>query len=678
MVCQSRIRRFNRSAGLVVLLVGLVWSAGAQIRTELSDQAIAVGERVSYVITIRHEEPEDVEVRPPDFPGLRLVEGPSVRPISILGPEERVRSIEVRFVLEAVAAGRYVLPEIPVNVAGQPYLTDARLIEIGERTNRNSVPYLARWTGAGRPVHHGEARVYELEIYNATEYLYPSSVTVRPPQNAILEEVQGLGTIEQYTVDGVTLYAIPVAVFMVTASEPGTLELPEATIATPSLSAVAPRKEVPVESLPPAAEPTGAVGSFVYEAAIEPATILPSETAQLRLRVSGSGNLHFLAIPEPELTGFQIEHDDTTSSYSPTESGYEGYRERVLTLRPTGGGRHAIDVGEFAYFEPVSGRVMRSRPPNPEPHVLTMDGALQGSSAEFATAMLGASEIAAMERRTWYDDPLAYGWFVPGLLFLVALRVWKRGSSAMLLLLACGSFMLTDSISERLPWDDIDRGLRRYEEGNLDAAVSAFERAARQAPDSPGINHNLGVLYFHLGDLPRAVFAIREAIRLAPMASAPRSLLGTVEASAGIDRSVPPPHLVHPDLLFFALAVLVNGLFVGIALAHGRKRGWLTIAGILVIVISLGVLAGLVRSAVEHEEQLGVVRGEVTLQRIPGDDADGWLPVRSGSAVHVVSRQDEFLLVRTSLGLEGWVRVEDLLWPENPANDVLRYRGYAL
>ncbi|MFW5689625.1 MAG: BatD family protein, partial [Spirochaetota bacterium] len=184
MVCKSRSRRFGRPAGLVVLLLAAALSAHAQVTATLSEQTIAVGERVSYIITIDHEEPGDVEIRSPDFPALRVVEGPTIRPVSILTGSERQRAVEVRFTFEAEEAGRYVLPAVPVSVAGQPYLTNVRLIEIGERRNRARVPFLARWVGPERALHAGEARVFTLEIYNVPEYLYPSSVSVGAPQNA--------------------------------------------------------------------------------------------------------------------------------------------------------------------------------------------------------------------------------------------------------------------------------------------------------------------------------------------------------------------------------------------------------------------------------------------------------------------------------------------------------------
>ncbi len=680
MVCKSRVRRHHRSARLVALIVfglGLGVGLDSQVTTELSNQAIAVGERVTYIITIDHEEPEDVDVESPDFPGLRIVEGPNIRPISLLSGAERERAVEVRFVLEAVTAGRYVLPAVPFRVAGQPYVTSERLVEIGERRNRASVPFLARWSGTGRAISVGESRVYELEIYNVPDYLYPSSISLSAPQSAILEEVGGLGSIEQYVVDGVTLYAIPVAVFMVTASESGTLELPETRIVAGSLEAVAESRSVEILELPDAVRPSGAVGDFAFSASVTPSSLIRSETAELRIRVAGTGNLHFLGIPEPDLNGFQIEQDGTYESLVPTEVGYEGHVERVMTLRPAAQGPYRVDVSDFVFLDPESGRVERQSARLVSPVVLESNQPVSETGDVTRVEILDRDELASLERRIWYDDPLSYGWFVPGLLAFFASRIWRRKDVAATLLVIGASMLLTNAASDRLPWSDIDRGYARYAEGNLPAAIGALERASRAVPDSPGLNHNLSVLYFQVGDVPRAVLAAREAVRLAPFSDRSRELLGAVERSAVIDRSVAPPHLVHPDFFFMLAAALVNTLFIGLAFG-ARRHAANEIAAILVVLLIGGAITGLAITAYGHQHQLGILRSDITLRRIPEADADGWLPVKSGSAVRVLSRTGNSLLVQTVLGLEGWVSLEDILWNEVPVFSLIRYRGFLL
>ncbi len=688
MVRKPRNRRHHRSARLVVCLLGICVGAHPQVThaqvthgrvtTELSEQSLAVGERVTLLLTVDYEEPADVDVPELTVPGLRVVDGPTIRPVSLLTDTGRERAVEIRYVLEAATAGRFVLPATEVRVAGQLFLTEERLIAIGERQNRNRVPFLARWTGPSGAPSAGEARVYAVEIYNVPDYLYPSSVSVGSPQNAIVEEVPGLGSIARYTVDGVTLHSIPVAVFMVTPSEPGTMRLPEVEIIAESLRAVAPATTINVRALPESVRPSGAVGELDYAVQLDPTTLLRSESAVLRIRVSGRGNLHFLAIPEPQITGFLVEHEETRGSFIPTEGGYEGFVELVMRLRPTSADRHGVEPADLVFYDPSRAQVHRLGAAPIGVTVQDINVPVDDSGAEVALELLGREEIASMERRIWYRDPLAYGWFAPGILAFVAGRIWKRRHPVLLVLAALGSLFLTNAVSDRLPWSDIDRGLRRYAEGDLPAAIAAFERCSRAVPDSPGINYNLAVLYFQVGDVPRSVYAAREAIRLNPLADHPRQLLRTVEQWAGIERTVAPPHHVHPDLMFLVLAILVNLLFVGAAFERTRRRARTVIVGIFVVFLIGGAVAGLVATAIGHEQQVGVVREDVTLRRIPGSDAAGWLPVSSGAAVNVLARHGNSLLVQTVLGLEGWVDLDEILWHGVPAFSVLRYRGFAL
>jgi hypothetical protein len=237
--------------------------------------------------------------------------------------------------------------------------------------------------------------------------------------------------------------------------------------------------------------------------------------------------------------------------------------------------------------------------------------------------------------------------------------------------------VLIDAVSDRLPWEPIDRGYRRYAEGDVPAAVTAFERASRAVPDSPGLNHNLAVLYFQIGDIPRAVLAAREAVRFAPLSQISRDLLTTIEGYAGIERTITPPHVVHPDHFFMLAAVLANLLFLVMAFASGRSAR-VVIAGTLLVLLIAGSATGLAVTAVRHGRQLAVVRDEVTLRRIPGEDAAGWLPVQRGASVRVLSRTGNSLLVQTSLGLEGWVELDDVFWHAVPAFSIARYRGFVL
>ncbi|MFP4408819.1 MAG: hypothetical protein ACLFPW_09890, partial [Spirochaetaceae bacterium] len=93
-----------------------------------------------------------------------------------------------------------------------------------------------------------------------------------------------------------------------------------------------------------------------------------------------------------------------------------------------------------------------------------------------------------------------------------------------------------------------------------------------------------------------------------------------------------------------------------------RAKGQRVIFGTLFLILTL--LGGLLFfQAVRIESQArGVVGAEsARMLRIPEPDADTWLTLPQGTAVEVELRHQEFVLVRTGLGVEGWLEAEELL-----------------
>ena len=245
------------------------------------------------------------------------------------------------------------------------------------------------------------------------------------------------------------------------------------------------------------------------------------------------------------------------------------------------------------------------------------------------------------------------------------------------LLALVASLWLTDASGDHLPLKRIERGYARYTEGNLTMAIFEFENALRRAPESAGLLHNLAILYFKEGDTPRALYAAREAVRLAPRHPRTRTLPRAIEASVGIDRSIPPRHIVHPDLFFFILVIAINLLAIIAGLSISRVKGLVLVGKLVLLIVIVASIGGLSISQSYFTRQLGVVRSEYNMRRIPERGADGWLVLPAGKAVEVLATQSGFVLVQTALELQGWVPIEQILWPANPMIDLIRYRGFS-
>ncbi len=672
MVRQPRYRTTTAIAGLVVWLLASA-PLPAQVEVDLSTRSLAVGEELTYVIRLDYEEPDDVVVPDVEVAGLRFVEGPNIRPVLQTGFTERSRQVEIRLGFVAERPGRYVIEPIQLDVAGQIFETPPKLVEIGERGARERVPFLARWRVPDAPLYAGEGRAVYLEIYNVDDYIYPSDVTVQPPSGAIFEEVQGLGKIGQRTVDGVTLFDIPVAVFMVTPSAPGEVQLEAARVEWEGLSATAPPATMIALSPPESIDSSGAVGSFVLAAELSQRTIAATETTLLTLRLEGTGNLHFLQMPSLELNGFRIEGDEAERRLTPVVRGYDGYRKVSYELRPTGSGTGTISVEPFPYLEWSTGRVVRTQLPDFVVEVTPVKEPVTDEGPAVPFNLLSAEEIASLEPANLYHNPLSYGMLAPGLLFLVFRRLWKRHGAAGSVLLVFMALFLS-AAADHLPWTEINRALELYANGDPESALHEFESASREAPDSPGINLNLAILYFQQGDMGRSVYSAREALRLNPNSRTIRETQELIERGAGLERSVPPKQIVHPDTIFFALVGVVNLFFVALSFGLSRRKGIVVIGTILLGVMVLSLAVGLGLAVKANNDQLAVVLEPLSLRRIPSESAESWLDLPVGTAVEPIGEEGGYVLVRTDLGLEGWAPQSHMLWLENPVLPLLRYQ----
>ena len=677
MVCKSRAGLDAPAARLVAaaalfLLSVTVW---AQVETELTPQAVAVGESVTLRIVVDHEEPSDVSIDPVVPAGFRISGGPTIRPINVAVSNERTRAVEITFQLIATTAGRFVVAPIPLEVAGQRYETEPKLVEIGEATERSRVPFQCRWVAVNEELVAGQSTVVSLEMYNVREYTYPTSVSVTVPTNAIFEEIQGVGTIAQKSVDGIELLAIPVAAFMLTPPGPGSVTIPKAIVEADGMSVVADETNLSVAPAPEAIESSGAVGTFVLESETDKESLSIGETVTFRLRVSGTGNLHFLRFPDIEVSGFDVEMDRIDDAFEPVESGYTGYRERTLRLRPSRDGVAQISVDPLVFFEPDRGRIRRLTVDVPGITVTSVKMPQPQEEDSLPFVLLDAAQIGALRRSTAYQNPLSYGWLLPGLLLLVARLLWKRQGTTLLLLVCMSGFVLIAATSDPMSQVDemVELAAHHYENEEIPEAIAIMEDVSRQFPHLSGVHYNLAVLYFQVGELPRSAYAAREAIRMNPRERLYRQGLAIIEESGGIEHSIRPKQFVHPGIFFGSLTIATNLLCVVLAFAWRRQRGGVVLAEVVLVLAVIASATMLVVSARTASAPTGVILSEITLLRIPDDNAAGWREVAAATAVDIVATQSGHVLVRTGIGHEGWADIGEVLWHENPEEGTLRY-----
>jgi tetratricopeptide (TPR) repeat protein len=228
--------------------------------------------------------------------------------------------------------------------------------------------------------------------------------------------------------------------------------------------------------------------------------------------------------------------------------------------------------------------------------------------------------------------------------------------------------------------DLIDEAWRRgndaYFKGDYAAALAAYEQIDRQNVVSADLYYNLGVVYFRQGNLGRAVWSFERAVSLAPDDEDARFNLAQARKLAErrvrdrIEGAERDPLWIR--VVTFFTASEQTWLFLGLyltcfVLLFLRRRASETGRA------ALGAGAALVGVAAALAGLLLV--GRVTLDRIPfavvlpdmvavkeGADPNyrTTFSVHAGLRVRLLERDQDWVRIRLSNGLEGWVRDQDV------------------
>ncbi len=243
-------------------------------------------------------------------------------------------------------------------------------------------------------------------------------------------------------------------------------------------------------------------------------------------------------------------------------------------------------------------------------------------------------------------------------------------------LLLLAAMLLARTASADLLDDAWKRGNDAYFKGDYAGAVTAYEQIERQNVISPDLYYNLGVAYFRQGSLGRAIWCFERTVALDPDDDDARYNLSQARKLAerrvrdkieGAERDPAWIRVVTaftPSGQTWMFVMLYVACFTLLFLrrrANEESRAALG-AGAAILGVS-ALLAGL------------LLLGRVNLDQIPfaimlpdavavkeGADPNHRtsFEVHAGLRVRILERDQDWVRIRLSNGLEGWVRDADV------------------
>jgi len=372
---------------LITLLFSLVVMAQeASLTTKVSKNKLGINQRLRVEFTVNQQGADDFT--PPSFTNFKVVGGPSqsvsqswingkasfsqsysyiiqpkqkgeltIMPATMEYKGETLRSKPIKIiVVDAI--------EIPKDPNDPNYIAQQNIHLVAEISN--SKPYI------------GEGVYVEFRLYFSDNIsIYDNSVTEAPKYNGFwsqeikqqeIKAKRGKYNGEEYN------YAIMRKALLIPTKN-GKLEIDpmemDIIIGVPTGRAdffgnvitrnvrktfKSRKKIVRPKALPIANKPlefNGAVGDFDFNITLSKDVLKANESAQIRVQVSGKGNLNLFELPEittpEELEKYQPERKERTNT---TTTGIKGSVIENYTVVPQFKGRYKIPSTAFSYFNP--------------------------------------------------------------------------------------------------------------------------------------------------------------------------------------------------------------------------------------------------------------------------------------------------------------------------------------
>lgn len=376
----------------ILLLLFLVFAitANAQVvfEAEVSKEKLGLNERLRVEFKLNKE---GDNFKPPSFEGFRVVGGPNQFVSNKYVNGKRTFSRSFSYILSPLEKGTISLGQAQIEVDGELYKTSPIAIEVTEAvespTDADSETTLVE-DGVHIVAEVSKTNPYLNEAISVTYKLYVSYNVDISQQFRYLDRPsfkgfwnQEIETLSNQVYEGkykgrdyryiilerVLLYPQSTGELTI---DPLTLDVPidvpsnrrdffgRRLTNTVNRTVASNRLRINVKELPSTGKPAnfhGAVGDYRLSFSTTKDSLVAEESLNANLKISGSGNLKLIRLPELELSNSMEVYDpERKENINITASGMQGSIEQTYTIIPQSPGKYPIGPVAFSYFDPSS------------------------------------------------------------------------------------------------------------------------------------------------------------------------------------------------------------------------------------------------------------------------------------------------------------------------------------
>lgn len=633
-------------------------------------EEIGKGDRLAITIIVNHNVASEVELIVPAMPNsLRYYSGPSKRYLY-----DYKGGRDVRYVLSyrGDVYGRHEIPPFKVIVTTEEkkeeYATDPIYFGIGVYHNRTlKIPPEPKWLIPVSDIFVGETLPLQLMVYHQPEIGFIDEIRVTNPDTGLFVESFEIGVFKETDLGDRNLYNIPVASYLFTPSVEGTVKIPSARIYQNGVFGTANALSLNVSPLPAQVQGTGAIGHFEYSAWIDATqNLVAGEPVSYHILVTGRGNLNFLQIPEPVVSGGAITDYDRIAEYRFVDNAFEGSIESVYTLYPEEAGTMTVTPADFWSYNRVSGVTRDQESPVSvkvtNPVVVSEDSEQVQLNIEDEFFLETYEQVLAYGMTEYYNNAWNYLLIIPAITLLLVFIIIKKKK---FLLLFSGLILFMSGVTIPVDSDLMKEAYFNYESSQFSESQRLFSELSDQYPLNPGLYYNAALAAYRSGDIGNSVFYIRKAIGIKTLDQNYRYFLERVEDLQGLQYQIDQPFFTHPDHYFFLVIGAVSLFALSFIFLLFRRNNRITIIVILCLFLVAVSVIGMGYTVFKRSISTGVVASDDTIvYKIPSVDGAPWFELRSGTSLQLIDESGDFLLIETGYHTKGWVHKKGILTSE--------------
>ncbi len=372
---------------LILLFVPVDVAAQSPLTVDVDRTTISTDEAVNLTIAIRGE---FTSLPEPDLSGLQdfnIVGRSRSQQVVIIQGSQSVQGI-YNYTLQPTREGELIIPPFSFTIDGQLFETDPIQISVSAGATVPAAPtpespaavtpgqltgqdlFVEAVVDTPNP-YLGQQILYTVRFYEAVDSIgnLRARVNYEPPaftdfwsQSLTRQEYASQAANRVYAVtelrtalfpSGLNETVIQPARWII----PGLLLNPDIVLETDPIA-------INVRSLPTDGQPpsfNGAVGQFELRASVDTIETVVNEPIELRIEISGKGNIEALTEPElPQLAFWRFFDSETDTSLDPREDGLYGVRRFERLMVPGQAGEFTIPSFIFSYYDPDVGEYQTS------------------------------------------------------------------------------------------------------------------------------------------------------------------------------------------------------------------------------------------------------------------------------------------------------------------------------